>query len=43
MPEQTVVRRAGWRRYGLLVRRGHDGISVGTLPTATLGLFMQPA
>ncbi|MBV1686814.1 MFS transporter [Novosphingobium sp. G106] len=31
-----------WRRYWLLVIAGMFGMSVGTLPTATLGLFMQP-
>ncbi|HEX8056509.1 MAG TPA: MFS transporter [Novosphingobium sp.] len=31
-----------WRRYWLLVFAGMVGMSVGTLPTATLGLFMQP-
>ena len=31
-----------WRRYWLLVVAGMFGLSVGTLPTATLGLFMQP-
>jgi MFS family permease len=31
-----------WRRHGLLVIAGMAGLSVATLPTATLGLFMQP-
>lgn len=31
-----------WRRYWPLVMVGLFGLSVGTLPTATLGLFLQP-
>lgn len=31
-----------WRRYWQLVLAGLAGLSLGTLPTATLGLFMQP-
>lgn len=31
-----------WRRYWPMVMAGLFGLSVGTLPTATLGLFMQP-
>lgn len=31
-----------WRRYWPMVLASMFGLSVGTLPTATLGLFMQP-
>ena len=31
-----------WRRHWPLVMAGLLGLSLGTLPTATLGLFMQP-
>jgi MFS family permease len=31
-----------WRRYWPLVLAGLAGLSLGTLPTATLGLFMEP-
>jgi predicted MFS family arabinose efflux permease len=31
-----------WRAYGLLVLAAMAGVSLGTIPTATLGLFMAP-
>jgi MFS family permease len=31
-----------WRRYGPMVLSAMIGVSVGTIPTATLGLFMAP-
>jgi len=31
-----------WRVYGLMVLSAMAGVSLGTIPTATLGLFMDP-
>lgn len=31
-----------WRAYGLMVLSAMIGVSMGTVPTATLGLFMDP-
>jgi MFS family permease len=45
MPADTVRPTSAaqeWRRYWQLVLAGLAGLSLGTLPTATLGLFMQP-
>lgn len=37
-----ITARQEWRRYGLVVLSAMAGVSMGTIPTATLGLFMAP-
>jgi MFS family permease len=41
-PVGTTTAAQEWRRYWTVVLAGMIGLTVGTLPTATLGLFMQP-
>src|SRR5262245_14934745 len=31
-----------WRAYGLIVLSAMIGVSMGTVPTSTLGMFMEP-